>query len=64
MKKGVPVSYLLSTLVIKKIPVLDCSLTRCISITNYTIQTIFLAFPKEAKNSILLLINNLSDQYK
>ena len=51
-------------LVIKKILVLDCSLTRCISITNYAIQTIFLALPKETKNSILLLINNLSDQYK
>ena len=46
-----------------KIPFLDFSLTRCISITNYTIQVIFLALPKEAKNSILLLINNLSDQY-
>ena len=42
-------SYLLNTLVIKKIPVLDCSLTHCISIIKYTIQTIFLALPKEAK---------------
>ena len=52
--------------VIKNIPFLDCSLTRCISIsiTNYTIQMIFLALPKEEKNSILLLINKLSDQYK
>ena len=65
-EERVLVSYLLNsnTLVIKKIPVLDCSLKRSISIINYTIQTIFLALPKEATNSILLLINSLSDQYK
>ena len=64
MKKGVLLSYLLNKLIIKKILVLDCPLTRCISIRNNIIQTIFLTLPKEAKNSILLLINNLSDQYK
>ena len=48
-EERVLLSYLLNTLVIKKIPVLDCSLKRFISIINYTIQTILLALPKEAK---------------